>query len=344
MSTRILFVGENWHGSNATSCLRAFRHLGCDVLSVDDFHFFPKWNSFSLRVMRRLTWPLIAIDFSNSLRNIAKIFRPDLVFVFKGVMVYPKTLDYFHGIGAKNVIFYPDVDLVRYYSQARNSIWSCIPKYDVFFSPKSYQLDLLRKSGATRVEFLPYAFDPWCHYRVEPSQYERELLSSSVVFIGSWRREREKILEDLISYGLQGSLNIWGGQWEKIKKESAIRKYVKFSPAYGETQAKIFSSSKIALAFLSPPDLHTARSFEIPAYGAFMLAERTTEHTTFFKEGEEIACFSNVAELSEKINYYLSHEDERKKVALAGFQKVHNEGHSYVDRMKEVLRIFREIS
>jgi len=215
--------------------------------------------------------------------------------------------------------------------------------YDVLFTPKSYQINRLQEIGAQRVEFLPYAYDPSCHYPVTLSPSEKEQYQSDITFIGSWGDERAAILEQLVGRGFPYRLTIWGNRWEMLDTRSVLREYVKWRPVLGETQARILAGCKIALAFLRPPDLHTARTFEIPAYGAFMLAQRSSEHTQFFSEDQEIACFENVAELREKVDYYLKHEQQRKEVAVAGHNRVIRGGNSYADRMQRVINIFFEL-
>lgn len=84
-------------------------------------------------------------------------------------------------------------------------------------------------------------------------------------------------------------------------------------------------------------DRHVMRTFEIPACGAFMLAERTDEHLELFEENREAAYFGSVEELLDKVRYYLSHEDERQRIAKAGYRRVTAGRHTYLDRLKEIL-------
>ncbi len=340
----ILFIGENWHGSNATSCKRAFRHLGCDVYDLDDYHYFPRWQTPGMRALRKLLRPLIATEFRREIEKLALELTPDLVFVFNGSMVGPDTIDACQSTGALVFNFYPDWDFGQFYAQAGNDFVSCMQAYDVLFTPKSYQVDRLKDIGARRVEFLPYAFDSWCHYPVSLSAGEESVYQSDIAFIGTWEAERAAILEQLVARNFPHTLAVWGNQWERLDNRSPLRKYVKGRPAYGETQARVFAGSKIALAFIRSPDLHTARSFEIPAFRTFMLAQRSSEHTQFFIEGREIACFTGPDELREKIAYYLTHEAERISIATAGYQRVVQGGNSYVDRMQRVLSVYHELN
>lgn len=66
------------------------------------------------------------------------------------------------------------------------------------------------------------------------------------------------------------------------------------------------------------PDAFTTRSFEIPAAGAMLLAERTDEHRALFEEGREAEFFGDEEELRDKLRYYLGQEPARRRIAEAG--------------------------
>ena len=55
-----------------------------------------------------------------------------------------------------------------------------------------------------------------------------------------------------------------------------------------------------------------------------------------FEPGKELVCFETREDLREKIRYYLSHPDERMRIALNG-QKRAREDHTYQKRMSQAL-------
>ena len=69
-----------------------------------------------------------------------------------------------------------------------------------------------------------------------------------------------------------------------------------------------------------------------------MLHERSQDVLDFFKEGEEIDCFSTPDELKEKIHYYLVRDELRKKMAEKAFQKV--QSYTYLERAKKILEVY----
>ena len=73
-----------------------------------------------------------------------------------------------------------------------------------------------------------------------------------------------------------------------------------------------------------------------------MLAQRTDEHSRFFKEDEEAVFFSNVDELREKLAWWLdpARDGPRRAIACAARQRCLSEDYSYGPVVRRLLSHF----
>lgn len=102
---------------------------------------------------------------------------------------------------------------------------------------------------------------------------------------------------------------------------------------------KIFNLSKINLNMTIKP-IQTGlplRIFDIMGCGGFCMTNYQAEIPELFEIGVDLEAYSSLEELVDKCSYYLTHEDERRQIALNGYQKV-KEYHGYVNRMVEMIR------
>ena len=73
---------------------------------------------------------------------------------------------------------------------------------------------------------------------------------------------------------------------------------------------------------------HSDRLTHYLSCGTFVLAKRVPDTELLFKDGEHAKYFDTADEFFELANWYLSHETERKKIADAGMQHVHEQFNS----------------
>lgn len=86
----------------------------------------------------------------------------------------------------------------------------------------------------------------------------------------------------------------------------------------------VFAGSRINLN-ISLRSIHSGIPLRVPdimACGGFVLTNWQPEIEEYFKDGEEIAVFRSLEECLGKIDYYLTHEQERQRIAAAGHRKV----------------------
>jgi len=70
---------------------------------------------------------------------------------------------------------------------------------------------------------------------------------------------------------------------------------------------------------------HSDRLIRYLACGTCVLAKRFEGADLLFRDGEHIKYFDNIDEFFELANWYLNHEEERKKIANAGMERAHKE-------------------
>jgi spore maturation protein CgeB len=131
--------------------------------------------------------------------------------------------------------------------------------------------------------------------------------------------------------------HLYGGYWDR--QATLCRNYRGF--AIGRDYRLALGGTKIAINLVrrANRDGHVMRTFEIPACGAFMLADRTEEHLNMFEEDKEVILFSSIDEAIKKIKYCLEHNAERICVAQNGYNKVVNGKNTYTDRLCEIIKM-----
>jgi hypothetical protein len=183
---------------------------------------------------------------------------------------------------------------------------------------------------------MKFAYDPHTHRPLHLNDREQQEWGSEVGFIGAFETDRYRRMQAIANSGR--GVVVRGPNWEKYEKRHP---FLAVRPGFivGDDYARAICATKINLGFLCKAnrDLHTTRSMEIPASGAFMLAERTSEHLAMFEEGKEAEFFDSDHELIDKVNYYLKHETERKRIAQEGRERCLRSGYSNHDSIKEIL-------
>lgn len=83
------------------------------------------------------------------------------------------------------------------------------------------------------------------------------------------------------------------------------------------------------------------RTYETLGCQTFLLTNETYRLGEFFEIGKHLQVYTDFNDLSEKIQYYIDHENERNVIAKAGFIFA-IENHSYDARCKELIQIITE--
>lgn len=275
---------------------------------------------------------------NEQIRSMVQKKHYDVIWIDKGHTIFASTLRFVKKISPQTIIvsYSPDNMLLRH-NQTQQYL-ETIPLYDYIFTNKSYILDGMRKLGAKNIHFVNNSYEESFHHPYPLTEEEKKELGGDVGFVGTWEKERCESILYLVQHGVK--VKVFGNKdWNKYKGYSPNLEIVGHL-LKGEDYSKSLQAFRISLCFLRKMnfDKQTTRSVEIPACGGFMLAERTDEHLAMFKEGKEAAFFSSNEELLQKCLYYLSHEEERKQIALAGRKRCLTSGYSNEGMIRNALK------
>lgn len=360
---RVLFIG--YHGRGQTSGMRraALERLGYEVESVEAGGLW-QGSGYVTRQLEQLSANGPRIDRLNErvLASAAR-FKPQLVWAEKQEYLRADTIQRLRTNGAITLHYNPDPYFSLSWKRTRLAD-QCVNVYDVLVVTKRYELDDYRRRSSGRVIYSPLGYDPIGH---APPTKRVANSREKIVFVGGWEPRRERLLS--AASEATSDVAVWGYGWNIAQRSrldplralrlgrltpgrrvylgaphrrlaSAIRAGEGSNgEIYEDRYASVVAGSQIALGFLRElnPDQHTTRSFEIPAIGGFMLADRTDDHREFFEEGKEAEYFSSDDEYREKVKFYLANECARLRIANAGHERCMASGYSYDDRIRTVL-------
>jgi hypothetical protein len=334
---RFLYVGHLWNGSTTLERMQVLRALGHDIIPFDLQPYEKAASRVERSVMARLHIGPAITRMNRDLAVAAKASTYDAVWVDKGVWVYPETVAEIRGTARQQfaIHFTPDAQLLD--NRSRH-FGKSIPNYDLMVTTKPFEVEAYRHAGARDTLLILQGYGEKFNMIEEAGGMAPSTLVSSLCFIGhSQSHYRHQILSLV---GRVENLKVWGPRWPRhARLRSSLKPVVQGEGLWGETYPQALRASKIALGLLSKriPETTTTRTFEIPATGTFMLAERTDDHLALFEEGKEAEFFTGVDELRDKAQFYLSNDEARNKIAAAGRERCWKSGYSQKRQIERIL-------
>lgn len=350
---RILYVGPDYRGSNGTCWRDAFVELGHEVSTFDDERPLLPKAALSARLLRK--WrgrpAAEAIEQVNfDLQERIRSFQPHMTMYVKGAYALPETLELSRSYGPNMAYMNDDM----FNPQCRSYLFfELIKRLDCILTTKSYNVREFEAAGAHAI-YVANSFDPKIHYPVQPRANERAKFAGDVAFIGTFWPERADFMVRLNERPGEFRLNLWGTGWEKawridnwhrMWRWGAVKGMIRGRELWCEEMSKAINANSVILGLLchANRDLHTSRSFEIPACGGFMLAERTEEHRLYFEEDREAVYFSCERELLDKVRYYTARDTLRQSIAQTGYERVLRSAATYTDRARFAIEQYKRL-
>lgn len=237
-----------------------------------------------------------------------RAFRPDLVLLNKPVGVPPRLVRWM-AARVPTVMWYRDLRV-----PPDPAIVARAREVDTLFLTAGGQIDDFRAAGVRRPLYLPDGADPTLDRpgRVRPD------MACDVAYIGSADPYRTGLLARIAE---RYRVRTYGRHWESRAAEVGWTGRSVTGDDFGDAcaSARIVLGIERGFQMQAQVDRYTSnRIFRVLVAGGFHLTYGTSGARALFRDGEHCAFYGDENELFDRIEHYLTHEDERERIRENG--------------------------
>ena len=105
------------------------------------------------------------------------------------------------------------------------------------------------------------------------------------------------------------------------KKNSSLPRHHLHNEIFGEQTNLIYNTVRINLNihnWFGRGSTMNLRLFEVPCSGGFLVTDWVAEIDGAFVDAEHLVCYRDMADLRQKISFYLTNAADRQRIATAG--------------------------
>ena len=293
---------------------RALERLGCSVATLD-----PEQTGWLAKVARA--------DLRTRLLKALEQRRPDLVLVIGCEQVNAWMVQELKSKGSGRWVNWFPGDL-----RSLGAMQSLQGAYDHLFVEGTDLASHLGRAEGKRVSYLPPGCDPSVHKPMRA----RGPFRANVVFAGTATPERERLLSEVVEFGLA----LWGQGWRK----SSLRDYCRGELPTAEDYVRAYAGASIAVNIHRTFDRDPAhdsrgvnqRVFELAAIGVAQVVDRRGDLEGLFEDGTHVLVFQTPTELKGLVKRALQEDSYRERLAAAARQQA-LQFHTYMHRMTFLL-------
>lgn len=333
---KLLLVETTQYAPSSPLFLDAARSLpGIEVAFIDEKDYFAAIDTSPahralFRMMGRRPPRLPA--FEQAVVDRAGEFRPDVILIVKGAYVRPQLLRTLRRTGAILANFSTDDPFnpgvsSRYLHEA-------IREYDLYATPRRANLHELQAAGARNTAVVAFGYNPSVHF-VEPEIVDEPGDDCDLLFVGGADRDRLAFFRSVAGLWPDARLALYGGYWDR----DPVLRHSWRGFARGAAYRRAMRRARLVVNLVrrANRDSHVMRSFEVPACGGCMLAERTDDHERFFDDGRDAVLFDGPEDLVGHARRLAVDAPTRHHVAESGHRRIAREGHTYGHRLRQLL-------
>lgn len=265
-------------------------------------------------------------DLGRRLERALDEIQPDLVIVNGNEQIDEELVERLRGRARARWINWLPHDL----RQISDAVALARPFDHIYAIGTDVAAEIADRLGRT-VDPLAFAADPSVYRPIKT----RDQYRANVVFAGSATPRRERLLSELVEFGLA----VWGPGWRK----TTLRDYCRGeAPSTGE-YIKAYGGATVAINIhhaLVENDPREAscnqRVFELAAMGAAQVVDDRGDLPRCFEDGREVLVFRNAAELKSCVRALIESPADAERLGQAARGRLLHE-HTYMHRMRQLL-------
>ena len=242
--------------------------------------------------------------------------------------------------GVPLVLYHPDSP-IWVLRPHRSEVIEALREYDLVVTFAKVFVPVFRQIGVRAVARIPFAYDPSVHRPVELPSVERERYTSRLSYAGNTGPLQRHWLERLSQFEPRP----FGAGWETstraeltLRRLTGYQRYVQSLPGFGADLAKVCAGADVMINLVRAETdcAHSMKTFELPACGACVVANRTDEQLEFFPEG--CAYFDTFEEAKLQVGSLLEDRSARQRLVNIALEEARP--HTYDARAEALLDIF----
>jgi hypothetical protein len=340
---KVLIVGSNNQSAIERFYMKYLQQYGATVFHYDAYDIVFAYHSKNIlnKILFKTKIKTGYAGVNKGLLEMAAKVKPDIIWVFKGMEIYPATLVTLKQQGFKLANYNPDHPFIIAGSGSGNkNVTDSVGLYDLHFC---YHNDLqkeIEERFSIPTVSLPFAYESTEVVYTDPAAIKPV---NKVCFQANPDAYRAETIALLAKNGFE--VDVYGIGWQRTTLPGVPGVTI-CDIATREQFWKMNQSYRVQLNLFRKHNFgsHNMRTFEIPVVGGIELTPYSEEQAGFFEEGREIFFFRDNDEMIGRVKQIMDmSEAQANAVRVAARQRSLSSGYSFADRAQTVFNTFKRL-